>query len=239
MTLKSLLERILVEVNQGEDIMIIYHGTPGGLSLPIHTHQRSVKADDRVLHFLMDSNLSRGELASRLILSEDRAADLKQLGESVRALRPQCVLLRACNTGRNRPVLQTAKRFFGAGRLGAPDLRDAYVPLSVGNPNPSETYRQRWLARHPRNHVYEVPVHGWLALATSGIVAGQTSFSLHGLTDSRRSVGFWMDVYLSRLHSAQSFSGGSVPLHAVVAQAASFPLVFPGEDEYTAHLVMV
>ena len=239
MTLESLLERIPQEVARGKDFMIIYHGTEIGLSLPITRQQQQVKADSRVLGFLLDSDLSISELAGRLIVSETKAARLRQLSDAVRALGPQCVLLRACNTGKRPAILSVNKEFFGAGRLGAPDVRDAYAQLRPGRPNSSTSYRERWLNRNPQHHVYEVPLNGWLALATSGIAPGRTGFRLNALTDSRQSVGFWMDVYLSRLHSAHTFRGRSVPIHAIVDATASFPLVFPGEDNYTSHLVTV
>lgn len=245
------LEAILIEIRDRvpdrSNVLIVSHGTEIGLSVPLFSHHsHGVRGDHRIMAAIDDAALSDSDLAQTLLIPHPqgaggtRAHNLRALVAQVKAKNLARVELRACNTGIRPDVMQTIKAFFGATRLGAPDIRDAYAQLNPGTPNANDGFWERWLQTHTRHHVYEVPNHGRLALAVTGGAAGQTSFGLSALVDKRQSVEFWIDVYLSRLHSVVPYSHGNLPIHALFDTVAPFPLIFPGdEDAYVSHIQQV
>lgn len=242
------LENILVEIRDNvpasSNLVIVSHGNEIGLSVPLFSqHSQGVRGDHRIMAALDDTTQSDADVAQILLIPDPQGAGaarvhgLRELVAQVKQKRLSCIELRACNTGIRPDVMRTIKAFFGTTRLGAPDIRDSYAWLNPGTPTADAGFWQRWLQSHPRNHVYEVPNHGRLALATTGGAAGHTSFVLSALVDQTDSVGFWIDVYLSRLYSAVPYRHGNIPIHALFNTPAAFPLIFPGdEDEYVSHI---
>jgi len=247
-SLEAILTAIRDHAQPGWCVVIVSHGTEMGLSVPLFNRHGShgVRGDHRIMAVLDDATRSDAEVAQILLIPDPqhagaaRAHSLRELAAQVKQKRLKRIDLRACNTGIRPDVMRTIKAFFGANWLGAPDIRDSYAQLNPGTPNADPGFWQHWLQSHPRNHVYEVPNHGRLALAVTGGAAGHTSFGLSALVDRSGSVGFWIDVYLSRLHSAVPYSHGGIPIHALFDTVAPFPLIFPGdEDQYVSHIQQV
>lgn len=242
-SLESLVSEIRDNVPASSDLMIVCHGNTMGLSIPLFSsNSNGVKGDHRAMSALDDANRSDAEVAQILLIPNPQSAgasrvrDFRAAIAAVKAKRLGCIELRACNIGNEQSTMQIIKRFFGASRLGAPDVRDSYAMLTPGRPVTDSRFWENWRRQHPRHKVYEVPAQGRVGLATSGGGTGQTSFQLHALVNSLSSVGFWADVYLARLHSAVRFTGGTLPIHSMWTSTPAFPLVFPGDDGYVGHV---
>jgi|SRR5690348_1153923 hypothetical protein len=241
LTMETLLDEIPAQAGAGGIVFVVFHGTERGLSMPL-IRGSHVHANAEVMA-LLDSARSDGELAPILRFGDhhgrggERVRELREKVQAVKQLRLSCVELRACNTGAYREAMQTAKDFFGAGTLGAPDIRDSYFTIDPGSPNPNASFWQRWLRSHPRNHTYEVPANGKLALAVR--LTAHSAFQTSALVNQTSAVGFWIDTYLSRLHPTPSLRHRSFPAHALWSSAAAFPLVLPGDDDYAGHIAHV
>lgn len=236
MNLEALLAGIVQHVPAGSDLIVVSHGTEMGLAMPLFpSGSNGVRADSNIMAALDDSTQSDSATAPILMTTEARVRALRDAVAQVKALRLRCVELRACNTGNRLEAMRAIRSFFGSVTLGAPDIRDSYAMLDAGRPVADSGFWQRWLRTHTRNHVYEVPNHGRVGLATEGGGLGDHTFRLSALVDSQDSLSFWADVYLSRMHAIR-YQRGVLPIHALFDTAGAFPLIFPGDDDYVPHL---
>lgn len=125
-TFESLLTRMAA--SPYANFVLIVHGYEdgSGLYLPL-THRRgSAQAMATHLQRLMDLDAPSASFAAddqkRLGLDRQDVQRLLDLMHKIRDKRIGCIEFRACNLGRNLHSLGTFRRFFGARRLGAPDL---------------------------------------------------------------------------------------------------------------------
>jgi hypothetical protein len=242
LTMETVLDEIPQRVGENGTVVIVSHGTDVGLSLPLTSSSRRVHADSRVMGVL-DSTRSDEEVAQVLLFRDpqgsgaQRVRDLRSKIRQVKRLGLDRVELRACNTGTSKSALRVAKGFFGAQALGAPSVRDAFFRLDPGLPRASERFWRRWLRKRPTHRVYQVPANGKVALAVRQ--TRRAAFQVSALVNKVSATDFWIDVYLARLHPAPSRERRGFPAHALWDDAAAFPLIFPGEDDFVRHIVHV
>jgi hypothetical protein len=145
------LERLLglVAASPHRNFILIAHGHEDGAGLYLRLTDRSpTRAEHIYLQRLMDLEAGAAFTAydrQRLGLGERDLARLLGLMRQVRAKRIECIEFRACNLGRNPLSLDRFRQFFGARRLGAPDLHSFFGlgPAVVG---------ERMLATHEQGH---------------------------------------------------------------------------------------
>ena len=235
-----LLGQIPVAVGAGGNLFIIYHGTEMGLSMPLATGT-PVHADVPIMEVL-DSSRTDVEAAQICLFPNpqgngaQRVHALREQIRRVKNLRLNCVELRACNTGQNELHMRTIKRFFNCRTLGAPNLRDSYFFLDPGTATTNSQTWQNWQRSHPRHRIFVVPADGRVGIAIRG--TAHSAFQTFMIVNKDSAPSFWADVYLSLLHP-HSVSMRHFPGHALYDTTANFPLIFPGDDAYTQHIIHV
>lgn len=241
MRMEQLLDRIPAAVGQGGNLFIIFHGTEAGLSMRLANDvPAGLHANAQIMEIL-DSNRTDIEAAQLCMFPNpntsgaQRIRTIRDKMQRVKDLRMNSVELRACNTGQNNQNMQTIKRFFNCQSLGAPDLRDSYFGL---RPNTAATSQaeQNWRNSHSTHRMFDVPAGGRVGISVQ--MTGHATFNTSMIVNKNLAPSFWADVYLSRLHP-HSVGMGLFHGHALFETSASFPLIFPGDDTYTQHLVHV
>jgi hypothetical protein len=140
MTLEAILDVIVA--NQGtSEVLIVSHGTGGGLAIPVRQGARS--GADAIVVRTLAANRSRedvgwdGTKTKAPIISDEAAAEIAILHEDqVRQLRAKMnqvqnmklkhVAFRACNMGVEKATMHVFREFFGATSVSAPILLDSY-----------------------------------------------------------------------------------------------------------------
>jgi hypothetical protein len=235
-----LLGEIPGAVGERGNLFIIYHGTEIGLSMRL-ADDTAVHADVRVMEVL-DSNRSDVEAAQICLFPDPngngarRVHAIREQVQRVRDLRMNCVELRACNTGQNEDHMRTIKQFFGCRTLGAPDLRDSYFFLDPGTATANPRTWENWQRSHPRHKIFQVPADGRVGIAIRE--TGHAQFDTFMQVNKASAPSFWADVYLSLLHP-HTVSMRRFPGHALYDTPENFPLIFPGDDTYTQHIIHV
>lgn len=239
MRMETLLEQIPAAVGSNGNLFIIFHGTDMGLSMRLAADTQ-VNADVRVMA-VIDSDRTEVEAAQICMFPNpqthgaQRIQTIRQKLRRVKDLRMASVELRACNTGQNTSHMQTIKNFFGCQSLGAPDIRDSFFTLNPSIPHNAQA-EEHWATTHSRSRQFLVPANGRVSIAIQE--TGHSSFNTSMIVNSALAPSFWADVYLSRLHP-HSVAMRPFPGHALFQTSASFPLIFPGEDDYTRHIIHV
>jgi hypothetical protein len=235
-----LLDQIPSAVGQAGNVVIIYHGTDMGLSMPLAIGTQ-VHADSEMMAVL-DSSRSDTDVAQMCQFPNPRTTGaqrvhtLREKMRRVKDLRLNSVELRACNTGQSMEHMQTIKRFFNCRTLGAPKLRDSYFFLDPGTATSHAQTWENWQHSHPRHRLFDVPGDGRVGIAIRE--TAHSAFQTFMLVNKDSAPSFWADSYLARLHphtvGMRRFAG-----HALYDTLANFPPIFPGEDAYTQHIVHV
>jgi hypothetical protein len=218
-SLENLLH-LLAQSAFGNFILIIHGYEDGsGLAIPLmhtHTSRTGAMTDHFHLQRLMDlddpqKNLPAAERA-KLGLSDAAIGQLLALRRKVREKRIDCIEFRACNLGRNKASLDRFREFFGARRLGAPDLHSffGHGPLRIGQDLPRKHNHgsdQAW-------EIYKFPN----ALAPPDLCC---CFHVnekvkpddgHVYADSRTVLDAWVQNYLM---PAGRSGGNDMPIHGL------------------------
>ena len=195
-TMEWLLQQIADTLHGGDNLFIIHHGTEAGLSIPLVADTPY----SRIMEVL-DSTHTDIEVAQLCIFNDPRGAGaqrahaLREHMRRVKDLRLNCVELRACNTGQNKPNMQIIKRFFNCRTLGAPDLRDSYFDLHPGAPTGNSSTWESWRRSHPRHRIFEVPANGRVGIAIQE--TAHSAFHTFMIVNNVSAPSFWTDVYLA------------------------------------------
>ncbi|KYF77676.1 hypothetical protein BE20_09110 [Sorangium cellulosum] len=250
MTLESLLTS-MAALAGGGGALVVQHGTLEGLSMhlvpgaqpvePARGRQpaRYVHANAQAMGILADAPgsdalmpIPDADAATRLHLSAAQVASLRALMRQVQRLRLAHVGLRACNTGQDPDRLEAIRRFFGAQRLSAPNLRDSYGLGDVGSPTTSADAWARWRRAHRRRHEY-----------ADGALGGTLAVTPRELGDHRVSIGMMAESWTV----AERWVGAHLPAGAWQGQGSTFiwhalwglPPIFSGEPAYRTHIITV
>ena len=131
------------------------------------------------------------------------------------------VQFRACNIGKNSDTLREFRRFFGADRLCAPDVRSGIGPVTLF----ISSSRVETLARRALAQAYDLPSGRFVvAIEVSGV-----SFTATCAATTQAAVSEWVAAHLMD-HSR--YRSGPFRIHFLEVQ----PRVFALDAEYVAHI---
>lgn len=242
LSVESLLRR-MASLGGGDDALVVCHGTPQGLSIPLlagaaprrGATSAQILGEARILAVVLGTSTAGGasrtttdeDAASMLMTDTARVATLRGLMEAVQARHLNHVALRACNLGQSPANMATVKAFFGARSLSAPDQPDSYGPGNAGSPTIDEGVWARWRAEHPHRFEYPTgPLGGRFAVSPH-----QQRVRLAIMADSAQVVERWVGAHLPPGANQSPFIW-----HALWW---GLPPTFSGEPEYRTHIVSV
>jgi hypothetical protein len=175
MTLESLLDGMLA--GKGEmDIVVVCHGSGGGLALPLMKGATAGAQSEVILALSADKPgeevsfdgskmktpaISEESLQTLTRLSLHQVQSLRTKMNSVRALKLKHVAFRACSMGINKDTMQAFRALFGAASVSAPKEFDSYGVMTP-NVDPSPA---RW-AETRRKQGFHITVEGNVAYGT-------------------------------------------------------------------------
>lgn len=133
----------------------------------------------------------------------------------------QEIQFRACNIGKDSGTLHEFRKFFGADRLCAPDIRSGIGPISLSISQGAVDA----LAKSRLTQIYDLP-SGRFAIRIE--VSGR-SFKATCAATTEASVGEWVAAHLMA-HSR--YRKGLFPIHFLETE----PRVFALDAEYAAHI---
>ncbi len=216
-SLKTLLQAMLASASRS--FAVVSHGETRGFFWPLvpgGSISSLAPALDRLMQ-IADGAGTRapGQIQDRdrtyLQLNDARIGELLQLMRRIRARRIDQLEFRSCIIGRELAVARSIRQFFGARRLGAPQLFNQFGEGSF-------TIAATPAARHRSSswRVYRYDVHPGVvhacvkpqAASTPGLVKID---ELAVYADSLRTAGLWVREYLAP--NASYRSGGGIPLH--------------------------
>ena len=136
----KLLAGIAHNVPKNGNVLIVSHGTGGGLNLPLTPNPKGEMARTlgvtatEVLNKYANGSMTDKDAADQLDLLTDDAKQLKEVVLRVRQIGIDKLVIRACDVGRYLATLENLRRLFGASSACAPDVFDVFGHLDLGNP---------------------------------------------------------------------------------------------------------
>ncbi len=217
-TFEHLLELIIASPYL--NFILIAHGHEDGSGLYLHMTRNSgsVRAEYHYLRRLLQFDAGDKFTAvdqQRLGMNAGDVARLRGLMQKVQAKRVHCIEFRACNLGRSAASLDVFRRFFGARRLGAPDLHSFFGlgPVVTG---------QKMLDTHAQGHrggtweTYKFP----FAMRDSadlvccfGLDEHNKPAAGHVAADTEATLDGWIKQYL--MEKAARPPGDHMPIHGL------------------------
>jgi len=169
------------------------------------------------INSLLDS-LFPGKIANK----QDRVDRLikKMLRLQAKGIRE--IQFRACNIGKDSNSLHEFRRFFGADRLCAPDVRTG---IGLSDPPSIDRRVVELLGRDRRTQVFDMP-SGRFAIR---IIVSGLSFSVSCAADTQEAVGEWV---ASHFMANSKYRRGKLPIHFLETQPPHFSL----DSDYAAHI---
>lgn len=218
--LPGLLKAIRVLCTKDKDLLIVGHGNPHGLRLPLAAGKTKTAAQYRQLRSLIGKKTDKDK-ASYCMITEAEVKLILTLRTEVLKLKLLRVEIRACDIGQSMLALSALKDFLGAGTVGAPDLPDFFGKLNFGKPNNDGNYWQKWQKEHPGQQIYNMQ---------GGKVAVQRLLQFNCLAETTKAVNEWIKAYLptpTKQVNTQKF-----PVHAFLGST----FFFPNESGYVSHI---
>lgn len=218
------LLRAIASEHAGSDIMIVSHGSSGGLSIPLG---RSIGGlgQDTINAF---GQVERGELNDANIgsvfmgMSPAAVRSLVALAQRVRGLSLGTVVIRACNVGAYPQILEALRGFFGANAICAPTLFDFFGIVDPGSPTTDSTVWSTWQRRHPNAVMYGESGNRFALEIRDDRVT-------YAMADTSSAVTSWVRQHLP----PGTYSGtGRFYLHAMKNSETFFPM----QSGYREHL---
>lgn len=221
-TLANVLSAITNHAAAGDDIIIVCHGTTAGMS-PRLSEDTDVTANSDALN-LLSSGRSAASIHDSLRLSEAQAQALKDQRAAVQALGLRRVEIRGCKIGQHQSALSAIRRFFGAGTVGAPRVRNSYARVSFRTNGTEANFRS---ITQRRGQVFEV------GGGRVGFVIEMTGHSRFRVTEAWASSPQVLDEWQRQMFSFRSLQRGELFIHGQFVDGA---LVFPTRQNYANNL---
>lgn len=152
MSVENLLQQIIRHAGKNGEILIVSHGTTGGLLISVGPSKNNVQLSAGVLQ-AVNSNLANTttdkDAASILKMKSSAYTSFKALVQDVQKLALKRVEFRACLVGGNEYTMHKLRIFFGAATVTGPTMLDAYGSVSPGKFNNNSAFWEKWLQKHP------------------------------------------------------------------------------------------
>ena len=141
-----------VATRQDREIVVVTHGNPTQLALPVMAGI-DVGVDLDFVNAVLGAS-SDADLARRLGTRERNTERLRSRIEAVQRLRLTRLELRACRVGESRPMLEALGRLFGASTTCAPRVFDGYGTIRGTRPTTDAGALSRWQSGHPGHQTH-------------------------------------------------------------------------------------
>jgi hypothetical protein len=215
-TVTNLLDRIIARAAPRSNIMLLSHGSSGGLSIAFNNSLGGLGVDAIRALGEVEKGLSNEEIQQRFTnVPPALIRGIVERAKKVRALNLGAIVIRACNLGRYDAVLLALKAFFGAVSIEAPKLFDFY---SNANPGAYSSDPGRWAgfrSTNPTTVVYGSPPNRLaLAIRDNGVEA---------LAESQQAVRNFLAANFPPIGAAGLYQKGHFPLHGLVNGQRYFP----------------
>jgi len=219
MTVIELLTSILQ--HKSKDILIVSHGTGGGLLIPLTSktgHTLDITAMDVFAGKLPEFNLELGK--HDIDALKDKVAQVKKMGLRL-------IVFRACHIGIAPDVLKKLKQFFNCSVVCGPTDLDGFGKIDVGPPTTNPKTWEQWLQHHPGAVVEFAPPNrfAWTDSYPSLMSAA--------IVESDKAINDWVSKHLP---GASGSVSKVFPYHAL---ASGNKIIFPGDSTYRDHLTQV
>ena len=147
LTLTALLDKVTQELSrQNGTLVLACHGNPDALIIPLYSGDK-IKASRDALN-LLGSGRSASAVAPLLKMSETQLNSLRAKMDAVRAMSLDRVEIRGCRVGDSSMTMEAIRDFFGAAKVGAPKIFNAWGTMRADTNQANYNYSRYDRLRH-------------------------------------------------------------------------------------------